>query len=106
MHGNNLGRITAINGNLITVETEKEVMQNEVAHALLDESRLKSEIIRMRESKAELQVFEETRGLKVGDLVEFTGELLSVELGPGLLGQVYDGLQNPLQDLKHALLFF
>ena len=50
-----------------------------------------------------LQVFEDTAGLRSGDPVEFTGDLLSVELGPGLLTQIYDGLQNPLPHLRRAV---
>ena len=53
-----------------------------------------------------MQVYENTSGLKVGDKVEFTSELLSVELGPGLLGQIFDGLQNPLPHLAEKYGFF
>ena len=67
---------------------------------------LKSEVIRIRGDYAELQVFEDTTGLKAGDEVEFTGDLLSVELGPGLLTQVFDGLQNPLPELAEECGFF
>lgn len=102
----NLGKIVAVNGNLLTVEFEKPVMQNEVAYALVDEMRLKSEVIRVRGSHAEMQVFEDTSGLKVGGTIEFTGELLSVELAPGLLTQVFDGLQNPLPALAEEGGFF
>jgi V/A-type H+-transporting ATPase subunit A len=62
--------------------------------------------VRIRSRYADLQVFEDTTGLGVGDEVEFTGELLGVELGPGLLGQVYDGLQNPLPQLAEKSGFF
>jgi V/A-type H+-transporting ATPase subunit A len=102
----NLGKIVGVNGNLLTVEFEKPVVQNEVAYALLGETRLKSEVIRVRGNRAEAQVFEDTGGLEVGGEVEFTGELLSVELGPGLLTQVYDGLQNPLPELAEQCGFF
>ncbi|MCA1809027.1 MAG: V-type ATP synthase subunit A [Kiritimatiellia bacterium] len=102
----NLGRIAGVNGNLITVEFENPVIQNEVAYALVDDLRLKAEVIRVRGNKAELQVFEDTTDLKIGDQVEFTGELLAVELGPGLLAQVYDGLQNPLPALAEQSGFF
>ncbi len=67
---------------------------------------LKCEVIRIRGDYAELQVFEDTSGLKAGDEVHFTGELLSVELGPGLLTQVFDGLQNPLPNLAEECGFF
>lgn len=102
----NTGKLVGINKNLITVEFEGNVKQNEIAYAILGESRLKAEVIRIRDNRADLQVFEDTRGLKVGDVVEFTGELLSVELGPGLLGQLYDGLQNPLHELVGEQGFF
>ena len=99
-------KIVGVNGNLITVRYTGRVMQNEVAYALVGDARLKCEVIRVRGDVADLQVFESTNGLKVGDEVEFTGELLSVELGPGLLTQVYDGLQNPLKLLAEHSGFF
>ena len=107
-----IGKITGVNGNLIRVKFESAVSQNEVAYAKLVSKNkegkaeiipLKSEVIRIRGDYAELQVFEDTTGLKAGDEVEFTGELLSVELGPGLLTQVFDGLQNPLPKLADHL---
>jgi len=102
----NVGTIVGVNGNLLTVEFDSPVIQNEVGYAHLKELKLKSEVIRIRGNRAELQVFEDTTGLLVGDDVEFTGELLSVELGPGLLGQVFDGLQNPLPELAEECGFF
>ena len=102
----NTGSITGINGNLISVRFDQPVMQNEVGYAVLGETKLKAEIIRVRDVVAEMQVFEDTTGLSVGDPVEFTGEMLSVELGPGLLGQIYDGLQNPLPALAEECGFF
>ena len=101
-----IGRIIGVNGNLLTVEYEGSVVQNEVAYAHVGELRLKAEVIRVRGFYAKLQVFEDTTGLKVGDTVDFTGELLSVELGPGLLAQIYDGLQNPLPELAAKCGFF
>ena len=98
--------IVGVNGNMITVEYSGRIMQNEVAYAAVGDARIKCEVIRVRGKYADLQVFESTNGLKVGDLVEFTGELLSVELGPGLLTQVYDGLQNPLPLLAEKSGFF
>lgn len=93
------GIIQGVNGNLIAVDFEGSVRQNEVGFALLGDKRLKAEVIRIQGHTAEMQVFEDTRGLGPGDRVEFSGELLTVELGPGLLGRVYDGLQNPLAAL-------
>jgi V/A-type H+-transporting ATPase subunit A len=100
------GKITAINGNMISVEFTGNVRQNEVGYALLGEMRLKAEVIRVHGLEADLQVFEDTRGLKVGDSVEFTAELLSVELGPGLLTSVFDGLENPLPQLAEQAGYF
>ena len=98
--------IVGVNGNMITVEYSGRIIQNEVAYAIVGDARIKCEVIRVRGKYADLQVFESTNGLKVGDMVEFTGELLSVELGPGLLTQVYDGLQNPLQLLAEHSGYF
>lgn len=103
---NNTGHIVGVNGNMLTVEFEAAVTQNEVAFAVLGDIRLKAEVIRVRGRRADLQVYENTAGLKVGDTVEFTNDLLSVELGPGLLTQVYDGLQNPLNKLAEKSGFF
>ncbi len=103
---NRIGHITKINGNMVTVEITAFVIQNEVAYILHGEERLKCEVIRVRGNLAETQVYENTDGLKIGDEVELTGELLSVELGPGLLGQIFDGLQNPLPELAKNYGFF
>ena len=93
------GRITTVNGNMITVAFDGTVAQNEVGYAILGDKRLMAEIVRVRGGKCDMQVFESTADLSIGDSVEFTGELLAVELGPGMLAQVYDGLQNPLPEL-------
>ncbi|TVQ24964.1 MAG: V-type ATP synthase subunit A [Spirochaetaceae bacterium] len=104
------GRVLGVNGNMVSVIVEGDVALNEVGYITVDsdgeEKRLKSEVIRVRGDRAEVQVFEMTRGIGVDDRVEFTGELLAVELGPGLLGRVYDGLQNPLPELAAQCGFF
>lgn len=100
------GKVIGVNGNMVAVEFYDKVMQNEVAYVVMSEGRLKAEVIRVNGRRADLQIFEETAGVKVGDGVEFTDELLSVELGPGLLGQVFDGLQNPLKNLAEKYGFF
>ncbi|NQU38756.1 MAG: V-type ATP synthase subunit A [Lentisphaerae bacterium] len=100
------GTIVGVNGNMITVEFEGAVGQNEVGYACLGDLRLMCEIVRIRGNRSDMQVFEDTSGLSVGDPVDFTGELLSVELGPGLLTQIYDGLQNPLPQLAEQCGFF
>lgn len=91
---------------MVTVSFNSPVMQNEVAYILHGAERLKSEIIRVRGNLAEMQVYEATAGLKIGEEVEFTGELLSIELGPGMLGQIFDGLQNPLPEIAKECGFF
>jgi len=102
----NTGKIVGINGNMATVEFSGNISQNEVGYIILGEKRLKAEVIRVNGNQASMQVFEMTNGIGVGDVVEFTGDLLSVDLGPGLLRQVYDGLQNPLPDLAEKCGFF
>ncbi|MCF8144975.1 MAG: V-type ATP synthase subunit A [Deltaproteobacteria bacterium] len=85
---------------MVIAETEGEVTKNSVGVChRRDGVSLLCEIIRIRGNRADLQVFEETRGLRIGDRVEFRPEMLSATLGPGLLGQIYDGLQKPLPRL-------
>ncbi|MBR2642332.1 MAG: V-type ATP synthase subunit A [Lentisphaeria bacterium] len=100
------GKIVGVNGNMLTVEFTSGVSQNEVAYVVVGDERLKCEVIRVRGNRADMQIFESSNGLRIGDPVEFTGELLSVELGPGLLKSVYDGLQNPLELLAEKSGFF
>ncbi len=90
------GKVISINGNLLSVEFDGNVSMNEICYVRVDNTELKSEIIRIRGNVAQIQVYEMTGGIKCGDAVRFTGEMLSAQLGPGLLGQIYDGLQNPL----------
>ncbi len=101
-----IGHVTGVNGNMVNVRFSDSVIKNEVGYIRVGDTRLKSEIIRITDGIASMQVYEMTGGIKVGDEVEFTGELLSVELGPGLLTQVFDGLQNPLPDLAEKCGFF
>lgn len=103
---NTKGMVVAVNGNMISVKFDGNVALNEVAYVEVGEKKLKCETIRINHGIAQLQVFEDTKGIQTGDKVEFTQELLSVELGPGLLGQVYDGLQNPLPELAEKAGFF
>lgn len=100
------GKVVGINGNMVSVEFDGFISLNEVGYIHVGDKKLKSEIIRIRGSVAQMQVFEITKGIRVGDTVEFSGDLLSVELGPGLLGKVYDGLQNPLPDLAEKAGYF
>ena len=97
------GKIVAVNGNMITVAFDGAVAQNEVGYAILGDKKLMAEIVRVRGTRCDMQVFESTSELMVDDRVEFTGNLLAAELGPGILTQVYDGLQNPLPELAREV---
>ncbi len=99
--------VIGVQESLITIDVSATpVRKNEVGYIVLGEERLKAEVLRIQGGTADMQVFEETEGVKVGDSVELTGEMLSVELGPGLLGQVFDGLQAPLATLASEHGFF
>ena len=102
----NKGKVLSINGNLVSVRFEGNVSMNEICYVNVDNTKLKSEVIRIRGDIAQIQVYEMTNGIKRGDKVEFTGDMLSAQLGPGLLGQVYDGLQNPLPVLAEQAGWF
>jgi V/A-type H+-transporting ATPase subunit A len=106
MDNGSKGRVVGVNGNMVSVEFEGAARMNEVAYIALGEKRLKSEVIRINGNRAEAQVFEQTRGIGIGDPVELTHEMLAVRLGPGLLGQIFDGLQNPLPLLAERHGFF
>lgn len=95
----NKGRVVGVNGNMVSVEFDGAISKNEVAYIHVGNEKLKGEVIKIKGRYADMQIFEMTNGVAVGDEVEFSSEMLSVELGPGLLTQVYDGLQNPLPDL-------
>ncbi len=102
----NKGKVVGINGNLVSVEFDGNVSMNEICYVKAAGTSLKSEVIRIRGKIAQIQVYEMTNGIGCGDEVEFTGEMLSAELGPGLLGQIYDGLQNPLPVLAERAGWF
>ena len=92
---------------MVVARTDERVIKNAVGYCVRgDGVRLLCEIIRVRGDSVDLQIFEETRGLKVGDHVEFEEQMLSALLGPGLLGQIFDGLQNPLPKLAEKVGFF
>ena len=100
------GKVVGINGNMVSVQFDGNISMNEVAYVNVEGTKLRGEVIRIRGDVAQLQIFEMTQGIKAGDVVEFTGNLLSALLGPGLLGQVYDGLQNPLPLVAEKAGFF
>lgn len=102
----NTGKVLSINGNLVSVQFDGTVSMNEICYVKVDGTALKSEVIRIKGNVAQIQVYEMTGGIKCGDEVEFTGDMLSAQLGPGLLGQIYDGLQNPLPVLAEQAGWF
>lgn len=96
------GKVISVNESLVGTQiTHGAVMNGEVAYIHIEDGkRLKSEVIDIKEgNRVYLQVFEDTGWMRVGDPVEFTGLPLAVKLGPGILGSVTDGLQNPLYEL-------
>lgn len=98
------GIVKGIISNLVTVEVDGPVSQNEIAYIQMDNTRLMAEVLKVNGNKTFVQVFESTRGLKVGNTVEFAGHMLEVTLGPGLLSRNYDGLQNDLDKLTGVFL--
>ena len=98
------GKVTGIIANLVIVEVDGPVAQNEICYINLSGVNLMAEIIKVIGKLAYVQVFESTRGLRVGDSVEFQGHMLEVSLGPGLLSKNYDGLQHDLAKMNGIFL--
>jgi V/A-type H+-transporting ATPase subunit A len=98
------GKVKGIISNLVIVEVDGPVSQNEIAYITLPETKLMSEVIKVVGLNTYIQVFESTRGVKVGDPVEFVGHMLEVTLGPGILSRNYDGLQNDLDKMDGVFL--
>ncbi|MCQ2384378.1 MAG: V-type ATP synthase subunit A [Paludibacteraceae bacterium] len=98
------GTVKGIISNLVTVVPDGPVAQNEICYISVGTTKLMAEVIKVTGDNVFVQVFESTRGLKVGDTVEFTGHMLEVTLGPGLLSRNYDGLQNDLDKLTGVFL--
>ena len=98
------GKVKGIISNLVMVEADGAVLQNEICYIDLNGERLMAEVLKVTGGgNVAVQVFESTRGLKVGNDVEFMGHMLEVTLGPGMLSRNYDGLQNDLD--KFSTLF-
>lgn len=98
-----LGRITAISGPVIRVKIDFRVHLFEVVHT--GNEGLLGEVVRIRGSEVDVQVYEDTSGLRVGDPVRFSGKLLAIDLGPGLLGNVLDGIGRPLGKMAESGVF-
>ena len=98
------GTVSGIIANLVIVDVRDPVIQNEICMIHHPESSLMAEVIKVGDNKAYVQVFESTRGLKTGTAVDFTGSMLEVTLGPGILSRNYDGLQNDLDAMDGVFL--
>ena len=98
------GKVKGIISNLVMVEADGPVAQNEICYIDLNGVRLMAEVLKVTGNNVSVQVFESTRGLKVGNDVEFMGHMLEVTLGPGLLSCNFDGLQNDLNKLTGVFL--
>ena len=98
------GIVTGIVSNLVTVKVDGPVSENEICYINSQGVDLMAEVIKVNGENASVQVFESTRGLKGGNSVEFEGKMLEVELGPGMLSSVYDGLQNNLATMEQVFL--
>ncbi|WP_278464854.1 ATP synthase subunit A [Saccharolobus islandicus] len=94
----NNGRIVRINGPLVVADNMKNAQMYEVVE--VGEPRLIGEITRIEGDRAFIQVYEDTSGIKPNEAVYRTGAPLSIELGPGLIGKIFDGLQRPLDSIK------
>lgn len=98
------GIVKGIVSNLVTVEVNGPVSQNEICYITVHGTRLMSEVIKIIGANVYVQVFESTRGMRVGDVAEFAGHMLEVTLGPGMLSKNYDGLQNDLDKMEGVFL--
>ncbi|MGF1679907.1 V-type ATP synthase subunit A [Photobacterium minamisatsumaniensis] len=102
--------VTAVIGDTLKIRLNPELkgalIKNEVVYVIPNrkqtegaDEQLMAEVLRVNGDSADIQVYEDTRGVAVGDAVIQSGEMLTVDLGPGILSQIYDGLQQPLERL-------
>lgn len=98
------GVVKGIVSNLVTVEVDGPVSQNEICYISVGGVKLMAEVIKVIGKNAYVQVFESTRGMRVGDEAEFENHMLEVTLGPGMLSRNYDGLQNDLDKMDGVFL--
>ena len=94
-----LGRVNGIISNIVIAKVDGPVGQNEICHVYCGDIRMMAEVIKVIGDEAYVQVYDSTRGLKIGDKVEFEGHMLEATLAPGLLSRNYDGLQNDLEKM-------
>lgn len=100
------GKTVGAFGNLLQVRFEGHIRQGEVAMIQLENCELKAEVLEISGNEAKVQVFEDTRNIKLGTPVRFMGDLLEAELGPGLLSRIFDGLENPLEEVADYAGFY
>ena len=98
------GSVIGVIANMVTLTVDGPVAQNEICYISTGGDRLMAEVIKVVGTNVYVQVFESTRGLKVGAEAEFTGHMLEVTLGPGMLSKNYDGLQNDLDKMDGVFL--
>ena len=90
------GKVSGIISNIVIVRADGAVAQNEICYVYCGDTRMMAEVIKVIGDDAYVQVYDSTRGLKIGDRVDFEGHMLEATLAPGLLSKNYDGLQNDL----------
>ena len=93
------GRVNGIISNIVIVKADGAVGQNEICYVWTGDTKMMAEVIKVIGDDAYVQVYDSTRGLKIGDRVEFEGHMLEATLAPGLLSRNYDGLQNDLEKM-------
>ncbi len=98
------GTVNGVIANMVTIVVDGPVAQNEICYITTGGDRLMAEVIKVEGQNAYVQVFESTRGLQMGAEAEFTGHMLEVLLGPGMLSRNYDGLQNDLDKMDGIFL--
>ena len=98
------GKVSGVVSNMVTLRVDGPVLQGEICYITTGGDRLMAEVIKVVGSDVYVQVFESTRGLKVGSEAEFTGHQLEIQLGPGMLSKNYDGLQNDLDKMDGVFL--
>lgn len=98
------GTVMGVIANMVTLTVDGPVAQNEICYISTGGDKLMAEVIKVVGQNVYVQVFESTRGLKVGAEAEFTGHMLEVTLGPGMLSRNYDGLQNDLDKMQGVFL--
>ncbi len=98
------GKVSGVVSNMVTLRVDGPVQQGEICYITTGGDRLMAEVIKVIGQDVYVQVFESTRGLKVGADAEFTGHMLEIQLGPGMLSKNYDGLQNDLDKMEGVFL--